>query len=393
MSGGWKITWRAAGACLIVVIILLVTGWIYQGRAREAGILAPVPAVGARGVGVQSLTFFNVVPPPVPTADPAGDLASCGIAKVPHIADDDSGAGGGSGASGGYDLTVAVTPKTRERWESALLDSSDPRARAIGLLVHRTELMRAGSTVQAEESRDELVQLAAGAGNPPLYALANGLCRMKTSDADTAAACQRISLSGWTGLDPDNAVPWILTAQAARSRNDATAEATAFARAAETHNIDNYSGLLFSFGFAALPQDITPAEKVSLAIELVGYEAAWGAPEIGEISRYCSADALRRDEVHKECDAIAALLVSRGTTMLVSRFGARIGERVGWSSERLKAISQEREALQSLFPDEQRALSCETLRTMIEFMDKRAQFGELGALRELRDHPAEPAIR
>jgi len=387
MSAGRKITWRAACGCLIVVFILLVTGWIYQGRAREAGILAPVPAVGARRVGVQLPTFSNVVPPPVATADPAGELASCGIAKVPHIADADSG------TSGGYDLTVAVTPKTHEQWESALLDSSDPRARAIGLVVHRMELIRAGSTVQAEESRDELVQLAAGAGDPALYAVANGLCRMKTSDADTVGACQRISLSGWTGLDPDNAVPWILTAQAARSRNDAPAEATAFARAAETHKIDNYSGSLFSSGLAALPQDIAPAEKVSLAIELIGYEAAWGAPEIGEISRYCSADALRRDEVHKECDAVADLLVSRGTTMLVSHFGTTLGERVGWSSERLKAISQEREALQSLFPDEQRGLSCETLRTMIEFMDKRAQFGELGALRELRDHPAQSAIR
>jgi len=379
MSGSRKITWRVACAAVVAVIILLVTGWVYNGRAREAKILAAAPPFGTRRVGVSSHTFSNVMPPRAPPAEPAVGLGSCGIAKVPDTTDDDSES---------YDLTISATPKAHDRWEAALLDSSDSRARAIGLVIRRMQLIRAGATVQAEESRDELVQLAAGAGDPALYAIAIGLCRAPSSDANMTGACQRISLSEWTRLDPDNAVPWILTAQAARGKNDAQAEATAFARAAATHKVDNSSDSLLSFGLMELPQDIPPAEKAGLAIELVGYEAAWGGPELSEISRYCSADALRRDEAHKECDAVAELLVNHGGTILNLGLGVRIGERVGWSSERLQEISRERDALIRLLPDERQGWSCETVYRENEFIDKRAQLGELGALRDIRDRPA-----
>jgi hypothetical protein len=379
MSGGQKITWRVVCAAFVAVIILLVTGWVYKGRAREVKTLAPATPVGARRVSVSPLTFSKVVPPHAPPAEPGVGLEACGIAKVPHTTDDDSES---------YGLVIAATPETHKRWEEALLDSSDSHARAVGLMIRRFELLRAGSPIQAEESRDELVQLAAGAGDPALYALAVGQCRKSSADADTAGACQRISLSEWARLDPDNAVPWIATAQAARARNDTQAEAVAFARAADTHKIDNSSHSLLSFGLTELPQGITPAEKMSLSIELIGFEAAWGGPELSEISRYCSADALRRDEAHKECDAVAELLVNHGGTILNLSFGARIGERVGWSSERLDGLSQEREALFRLLPDERQGWSCEMVHRMNEFIDKRAQLGELAAFRDIRDRPA-----
>jgi hypothetical protein len=376
MSGGWKITWRGACAAFGVVIILVVAGWVYKGRSREVKTLAAAPPVGVRRVRVSPLTFSNVAPPHAPPAEPGVGLVACGIAKVSHTTDDDSES---------YDLTISATPETHRRWEAALLDSSDSHARAVGLMIRRFELLRAGSPVQAEESRDELVQLAAGAGDPALYALAVGQCRKSSADADTAGACHRISLSEWARLDPDNAVPWIATAQAARARNDTQAEAIAFARAADTHKIDKSSDSLLSFGLTELPRDITPAEKVSLSIELIGFEAGWGGPELSEISRYCSTEALRRDETHKECDAVAELLVNHGGTILNLGFGARIGERVGWSPERVQGILREREALFRLLPDERPGWSCETVYRTNEFIDKRTQLGELGALRDIRD--------
>ena len=380
MSGGRKVTWRGACAAFGVVIILVVTGWVYGGRAREVKTLAPATPVGVRRLdGVASLTFANVLTPPVLTAEPPVAPGDCGLTKVPPTADD---------ASENDQPTIAASSKTHDRWEAALLDSSDSRARAIGLVIRRMELIRAGSTVPAEESRDELVQLAAGAGDPAVYAIAVGLCRTPSSDANMAGACQRISLAEWTRLDPDNAVPWILTAQAARRRSDTQAEAIAFARAANTHKIDNSGDSLLSFGLTEVPQDITPTQRTALAIELVGIEAAWGGPELSEISRYCSADAVRRDEAHKECDAVAELLVNHGGTILNLGLGVRIGERVGWSSERLQGLSQEREALFRVLPDERQGWSCETVYKMNEFIDKRAQLGELGALRDIRDRRA-----
>jgi hypothetical protein len=376
MSGGPKITWRVVGAAAVVAVILLALGWVYNERPRAAKVVAPPPRVGMRPKAVASRKLSNVVPPHVMPASGPASVEECGITELPPPDAD---------VSESYDQVIAAAPEAHKRWEAALLDSSDSHARAVGLLIRRFELLRAGSPVQAEESRDELVQLAAGAGDSALYALAVGQCRKSPADADTAGACQRISLSEWARLDPDNAEPWIAIAQAASRRNDTQAEAVAFARAADTHKIDNESASLLSFGLAELPQGITPAEKMSLSIELIGFESAWGGPELSEIAHYCSIEALRGDETHKECDAVAELLVNHGGTILNLGLGVRIGERVGWPSERVKEILREREALFRLIPDERHSWSCETVYRTNEFIDKRTQLGELGALRDIRD--------
>jgi hypothetical protein len=127
---------------------------------------------------------------------------------------------------------------------------------------------------------------------------------------------------------------------------------------------------------------------MSLAIELIGYEAAWGVPELREIYSYCSDTALRRDEIHKECDAVAELLVDQGATILTLGVGIRLGGRVGWSPERLKDLSQERDALFGILRGEPISVSCETVNRMNAFFDSRVQLGELGALRDIRDRHA-----
>ena len=159
-GGGKKGKWGIAVAVTLVVCVLLVAGWVYRGRVHEVRILAPAPSAGVRHPGVSSLTFSDVVPPPVPVAEAPVGPGECGLNKVPpDIAD--------AGASD--QSIIAASSKTHDRWEAALLDSSDSRARAIGLVIRRMEQLRAGSTVQAEESRDELIQLAAGAGDPAVF--------------------------------------------------------------------------------------------------------------------------------------------------------------------------------------------------------------------------------
>jgi hypothetical protein len=254
------------------------------------------------------------------------------------------------------------------------------------LIIHRFELLQAGSSGQPEESLDELVQLASGAGDPALYALAFAICGKWSSEAVPVDACQRITVSEWTRLDPDNAMPWLLIAQAARNKSDTQAEALAFAKAATAHKIDDYSSAVFAFGLTELPQGIVPVEKMALAIELMGIEAALPSPALSETSRYCSDAALQRDEIHAECNSIAELLVTRGNNLLTLGIGARLGGRVGWPAERVERLSQERDDLMGLaagpLPD-----SCDTVTRMDAFLDRRAQLGELGSLRELHDRP------
>jgi hypothetical protein len=82
------------------------------------------------------------------------------------------------------------------------------------------------------------VQLAAGAADRAVDAIAVGVCGNAPADAVTTGACQRISLAEWSRIDPDNGIPWLNLAQAARNTGDTQAEAAAFAHATGARKID-----------------------------------------------------------------------------------------------------------------------------------------------------------
>jgi hypothetical protein len=302
----------------------------------------------------------------------------CGIQKVRPAGADAEDVNSG---------VIKATRETHDRWKAALLDSADTRARAVGLLLQRFESLREDSIVQAEESRDELVQLAAGGSDPALYAIAVGLCQTnEVSAAVTTGACQRISLTEWARTDPSNAMPWIAIAQAARARGDFQAEAAAFSRAAQAHSLRSPGESLFQFGLQEVPRDAAPAEKASLSFELIGHETASIGPELSEIMRYCSADAVKQTQTRKDCNAVAELLVGPETTLLYFSLGTKLGERVGWPAERVHQLSDEKEELlrisasNTLIP-----VSCAAISRINTFVDERARVGEIGALRGLRD--------
>ena len=342
MSGGQKGKWAIPLAMLIVVAVLLVMGWLRRSQLHEVAgrSSAPAPHVAERRIDVSPRAVpTTTAPPRAATAEPASGIEVCGFGNVPATTAD---------ANDINQFVIEMTRKTHERWKATLLDSSDLRARAFGTVLQRVEFLRDDFVAQADESRDELVQLAAGGNDAAVYAIAAGLCQTGFSGADAAGACQRISLAEWARLDPDNAVPWIAIAQAARTRGDTRAEASAFARAAAARRIDNSTVSLLSFAMGETPRDATPLEKSALTIELIGYETAWGRPEISEIGRYCSMAAVNQDETRKECNSIAELLVGPGTTMLYFGFGGTLGARVGWPAERVRQIADEKEALQQL---------------------------------------------
>jgi hypothetical protein len=374
MSGGQKARRGVAAAGLVVVAILLVMGWVHRRQPHEVVVPAPASHLPQQRIDAPPRTISTAVASHAETIVPAKGLEVCGLGKVtPATAD----------ASGINEYVTAATRKAYDRWKAALVNSSDYRARAVGLALQRFEFRADDSAVEAEESRDELIQLAAGAGDPAVYAIAVGLCRTALTDTVTEGACQRISLSEWTRIDPDNAVPWIAAAQAARDKGDTQAESSAFARAAAAHRIDNSGESLLSFALAEIPSDATPLEKATLSIQAVGYEAAWGRPELSEIARYCSEGAVKQDEIRTECSAVAELLVRHGGTVLNLGLGERIGERVGWPSERTSSIARERDAMVKFDAiDEHDPWSCQSVSRLNAYMEKRIHLGELAALRD-----------
>jgi hypothetical protein len=97
----------------------------------------------------------------------SGEFEVCGVGKVKIDPDD-------AMAMGNY--LEALAKKSHLRWFSALRNSDDLRARAAGLFLQGTIADRGADQVIMQEARDELVQLAVGANDPAVYALAIYKC-------------------------------------------------------------------------------------------------------------------------------------------------------------------------------------------------------------------------
>jgi hypothetical protein len=318
------------------------------------------------------------------TASPATPLDICGLGKVPLDASDPFAAG--------HYLAV-VTSKARARWLFNLLHSDDARARATGLLL-QDKLTDSGDVQPiADQKRDALVQLAVATRDPAIYAMAVYACNTY-SDPSPVGSCQQISLKGWTVLDADNAVPWLLLAGKAHAAHDAATESAAFVQAAGAHKSDAYNFSLYSFSESALPNDASPLERWVLATEMMGIESATGAPHYASASKLCSADAMQDTEVRQHCDALAELLVSMGTTLADLSIGARIGARAGWATTRVTALAEQRDALmgavtQATASGHDDLWSCDAIRRGNAYMSQWARLGELGAARESLERSGE----
>ena len=202
-----------------------------------------------------------------------------------------------------------------------------------------------------------------------------------------------------TPLRADNAVPWLLLAGKAGTANDAATEAAAFGQAAASHKVDAYNFSLYSVTESALPSDVTPLERWSLAIELIGIESATASLQYGIAARRCSADAMQDVRARQQCGALAEVLVSKGTTLLDLGIGASIGARAGWPQTRVTSLLEQRDALMQVTMQAESngsvdMWSCESVRRGNAYMSQLARLGELGALRDALEQSSEtvPAL-
>jgi hypothetical protein len=380
MGGGRRTKWGFAIAALVVLVAFLAFGPAYLRHPNEVSLQAPSsplppPRVHEQRSDVRPRAVLGAESDDGPSkTDSPIEVDVCGKGKVPSEGDHWTNI---------YQYVLAVTQDATARWRTGLLDSSDNRARVVGLMLQSAEFRGADSAVEAEESKREMIQLAARTGDPAVYALAVTVCRgIFAGLSQPLDACQQISLFEWTRLDPDNAQPWIATAQAARNLGDVPAEASAFARAAASHEIRSPSEALVSVGLAMIPQDATPLERAAMAIDLVGYGSAFAQP-LAQISRYCSADGIKQYEVQKECSAIAELLVDHGDSVIDFNFGRKLGERVGWPLERTRPVPAESAAPPGLsITDLLNPWSCQSASRINTYMEKRAKLGEIGMLKE-----------
>jgi hypothetical protein len=377
MSRKWMIVASA------LAVIAAVGLWL---RGRSQPMVVPRPPLSKVPGSERSAVRPVIVRPssaaPKPKADVSGTVEICGVRVPPGTRD----------PVAAYQLVGALAQKSAERWLARLMDSDDLRARAAGLFMDGK--ISDGSTVRpmAEQTRDELVQLATGAGDPAVYAMAMNACN--TYSGDASGACQRLSLDQWARMDPDNAVPWLVIAGKARATHDARAEAEAFGKAARAHKSDRYNDSLLGFAAAEQPADISPLEQWYFAMEAIGIESATGLPEYMAALNHCSIEAMQDSKAKEECNALAELMVAKGTTLVDLGLGMKIGARAGWPTARIDALTQQRKALsyaaaQSAPTGNGDLWTCRGVDLGIRYVQRRLQLGEVGAATDALERSGE----
>lgn len=232
---------------------------------------------------------------------------------------------------------------------------------------------------------DTLARAASTTRDPMVYAVAVQACRRAEAGPGLPGACQLVSAEQWARLDPDNAVAWLHVAASARLRKDTAGEAEALQRVASARESRIYADRLPDIALSFLPSDTSALERQQVTVMLIGVFAAWAYPDYQAVGRYCSGDAVRDANRSQSCDAIASALVAHGSTLIDLGIGIRIGERVGWSGEKLAAVKMQRDAVMatqsSLFTDDE-IYSCRAMNVIRTHVERLAQAGgELGAAR------------
>jgi hypothetical protein len=285
----------------------------------------------------------------------------------------------------------ALISKSRSRWLAALRNSDDYRARATGLYLEGI-FDRDSPQKDPDGARDELVQLAVGTKDPAAFALAYSKC-IKGEGVSPEGACPQLSLDDWTRADSDNAVPWLQLAAQARRKNDAGAEAAAFAQAAKAHRYETYDWSLFSFARDAIPDDATAAERWMLSVQIIGVEAAM-PPPFGPLFQYCSRDSLSNDTVHRQCNALAELMVEKARTLLDLGLGRALGARLSWPAQRLEKLTQEMHAAMQVMSemtvtDPRQQWSCDAVARGNAYMSQWDELGERGLTKQAIERSGE----
>jgi len=373
---------RRLALAALMLLIIMAGIYLLPRRPPPPPATPPSQPSSAPTVGLRSVqTEAPSIPKPIESvAQVSGDtLDFCGLGKVAVDAHD---------PFAGYRYLEGATRKTAQQWLSALLNNDDTRARAVGLLLEG-KIGEESLTMHPmqEQTRDELVALAVGAGDPAVYALTLAACGTYTTQL--GGNCQQLSVAEWARLDPDNAMPWLLLAGQAHGRNDASAESDDFDHAAAAHKMDSYNASLFAYAAPTMPSDATALQQWYLTIQATGIDATM-RPPLGQALRHCTDSAVQDDHARAQCIGVAEVMVNRGATLADFGLGISLGARLGWPEQRVRKLREQYDAMIQVFTEEgdegeedkKGIWSCAVVERGNAFMRQRVQAGELSALRD-----------
>lgn len=229
-------------------------------------------------------------------------------------------------------------------------------------------------------SVEPLINLATSSNDPGVYAAALYACM-----GAKVGGCESLSYAQWAAMEPDNAAAWLSAASEAGSRKDPAAQAVAWQRAAEATRYDfrvpRIAGIVETESAQAQgPLSLTPMYAL-----LFSANAMVGMPLFSGMVKHCSREEVRDDARRTLCDAIAEKMAESDETLLAAMMARAIGERVGWSAERLQSLKDEYTvATGQMFEGitDKNMLSCAMVKKSNERVLRVLQIGERAAARE-----------
>lgn len=406
---------NATRATVGFAVVALLLALVWQGAPD-----APVPHPPVVAEAVEPAASAPAIPMPGPPlmdgfAAVYGEAASAAAAaaSAPLAADEIEVCGiGRVKAKGGQplDRTLFTTAgdAAHQRVVAALAQQPDELARAAALLLQRDEGPSHANAPQACEGadcvapaeapesdpqrqartganaaqRDALAQMAVATRSPAVYTLAWRACR-----ASPGGACQMLSTRQLATLDPTNADAWLEVASEADQHGEASLVDEALYRASKASTADLRWGQVSALALRSLPPGAPAIERRAVMERAAGIESALAMPGLKTLMQHCDATAVRDGNRLQVCADLAELLSKRSTSLLDMAIGQALGARVGWPSERLQALRQERDAMVQAMKPMAIATgtewSCAQIERETRWTLDRGQFGEIGAARML----------
>jgi hypothetical protein len=229
-------------------------------------------------------------------------------------------------------------------------------------------------------SAEPLIKLATSSNDPSVYAAALYACI-----GTKVGSCENLSYTEWADMEPDNAAAWLSAASEAESRKDPSAQAVALQRAVEATRYDFHLPRLAGIVETESAQAQGPLSLSPMYALLFSANAVAGIPLFGGILKHCSREEVLDSARLTLCDGLAKKMAENDESLATASIARVIGERVGWSTERLQSLKDEYTvATGQIFEGmtDKNMLSCEMLKKSNERMLSVLQIGERAAARE-----------
>ncbi len=235
---------------------------------------------------------------------------------------------------------------------------------------------------------DALARSAVASTDPATYAVALRACRHDSLGPGLPGQCRLLTVERWAQIDPDNAVPWFHLLAEAMARHDDAAAEEALYRASTARSSRLYGDALLATAEPTLTVGFPGMDGVRAATEIAGIEQAWAFPDYDAvIEQLCSKAAVRDSNRRQTCDALATMLLDRGSTFVERGVALRLGRQLGWDAARLETLARETDAILAATTDamsgqDAENVDCPSWQHRAEMATRRSRIGELAMARE-----------